>query len=271
MGKCSYFFDIVREGHKLSNRKPVAVRVVVRVAAQFLLPLLLLPPALSACGSASSPFVTTVGKLERGSTLAVQLDSGRVDAYQPVRGQRPDLFTISATALPKTTPPPPRLHAAPLGVVVRATGALASLLVRVPDGVNLLVESQRGDVNVTDITGNARVVAQHGNVDIKVPGYAQATVGDGNLSVMMGAASWPGTLAFSTRRGDVELWIVGRAAFSVHLHTDDGTLFTDFGLRGVSSGRAETIDGSVNGGTAQRIDVETATGSIRLLRLQPQP
>ena len=203
--------------------------------------------------------------------MAIQMDTGRVDAYQPVRGQRPDLFTISATALPKTTPPPPRLHAAPLGVVVRATGSLASLLVRVPDRVNLVVESQRGDVNVTDITGNARVVAAHGNVDIKVPAYAQAAVGDGNLSVMMGASSWPGTLQFSTRHGDVELWIVARAAFSVHLHTNNGTLFTDFGLRGVSAGSAETIDGSVNGGSAQRIDVEAGTGSIRLLRLQPQP
>jgi DUF4097 and DUF4098 domain-containing protein YvlB len=48
-------------------------------------------------------------------------------------------------------------------------------------------------------------------------------------------------------------------------------LFTDFDLRGTSSGRAETIDGSVNGGTAQRIDVETSSGAIRLLRMQPQP
>jgi hypothetical protein len=148
---------------------------------------------------------------------------------------------------------------------------LASLLVRVPDGVNLVAESERGDINVTDITGNARVVARRGNVNIKLPGYAQAAVGDGNLSVMMGATSWPGTLVFSTRRGDVELWVVARAAFSVHLHTDNGTLFTDFGLRGVSAGHAETIDGIVNGGSSQRIDVETATGSIRLLRLQPQP
>ena len=209
--------------------------------------------------------------LKPGNTMAVQMDSGRVDAYQPVRGQRHDFFTVSATALPKTTPPPPRLHPAPLGVVVRATGALDSLLVRVPDGVNLVVESERGDVNVTDISGNARVVARHGNVDIKVPAYAQAAVGDGNLSVRMGASSWPGTLAFSTRHGDVELWVVARAAFTVHLHTDNGTLFTDFGLRGISSGSAETIDGSINGGSKQRIDVEAGTGSIRLLRLQPQP
>ncbi len=234
-----------------------------------LLPLLTLL-TLAAC-SATYPYVTTIGALKPGSTLSITLDSARVDAYQPIRGQRRNLFTVSATALPRTSPPPPRLFATPLGVNVRAATALASLLVRVPDGVNFVVESERGDVNVTDITGNVRVGARRGNVTIKVPGYAQATVGDGNLSVMMGAATWPGTLDFSTRRGDVELWIVARAAFGVHLHTDNGTLFTDFGLRGVSSGEAETIDGSVNGGSNQRIDVETAAGSIRLLRLQPQP
>jgi Putative adhesin len=205
-------------------------------------------------------------------TMVVRVDAGAVNAYQPAADQRRDLFTIAATALPKgTPPPPPRLRAAPLGVVVRAKGNLESLLVRVPEGVNLVVESRRGDVNVTDITGDARIVANHGNVDVKVPGYAQAAVGAGNLSVMMGATQWPGTLDFSTQRGDVELWISARAAFGVHLHTDDGVLFTDFGLRGVSSGRAETIDGSVNGGSAQRIDVETSAGAIRLLRLQPQP
>ena len=247
------------------------MRVSVRVAAKSLL-LLLLPPALPACGAASSPYVTIVGVLKPGSTLAVQLESGTFNAYQPVAGQHRDLFTISATALPKMTPPPaPQLHPAPLGLVVRTKGTLSSLLVRVPDRVDLVVESARGDVNVTDITGNVRAVARRGNVDIKVPGYAQAAVGSGNLSVMMGATSWPGTLAFSTRHGDVELWIVARAAFDVHLHTDSGTLFTDFGLRGVSNGASETIDGSVNGGSSQRIDVEVASGSIRLLRLQPQP
>ena len=118
----------------------------------------------------------------------VRVDSARVSAYQPATGQRRDLFTIAATALPKGTPPPaPRLRAAPLGLVVHAGGTLDSLLVRVPDGVNLVVESRSGDVNVTDISGNARVVAQRGNVDLKLFGYAQAAVGRGNLSVMMGA------------------------------------------------------------------------------------
>jgi len=162
------------------------------------------------------------------------------------------------------------MRVAPLGIVVRA-GTLAALLVRVPEGVNLVVDSRRGNVNVTDITGDVRILAQQGNVDVKVPGYAQAAVGTGSLAVMMGATTWPGTLHFSIQHGDVELWISAKAAFAVHLHTDDGTLFTDFGLRGTSAGNAETIDGAVNGGSPSRIDVEAAAGSIRLLRLQPQP
>jgi hypothetical protein len=189
----------------------------------------------------------------------LRIGSGTVNAYQPAAGQRRDLFTIAATALPKGTPPPaPRLRAAPLGLVVRAPGDFASLLVRVPDGVNLVVTSQRGDVNVTDITGNARIVAARGNVNVMLPGYARATVGEGNLSVTMGATYWPGTLRFSTLRGDIAVWISGKAAFGVHLHTDKGVLFTDFGLRGTSNGRSETIDGTVNGGSPQSIDVATS-------------
>jgi hypothetical protein len=233
--------------------------------------LLLALEPLVACSS-PSPYVTTVGILKPGATLVVRVDSATVNAYQPMRGQRGDLFTIAATALPRgTPPPPPHLRAAPLGVVVRAPGTLESLLVRVPEGVNLVVASRGGDVNVTDISGNARVVAERGNVDIKLSGYAQAAVGRGNLSVMMGATHWPGTLHFSTQRGDVEVWINGKAAFGVHLHTGNGVLFTDFGLRGSSDGKAETIDGSVGGGLAQRIDVDSSAGAVRLLRLQPQP
>ncbi len=232
--------------------------------------LLLWLAALAACAS-GSPYVTTIGVLKPGMTMVVHVESATVSAYQPASGQPADLYTIAATALPKgTPPPPPRLNAAPLGIVVHATGTLRSLLLRVPSGVNLIVQSRHGDVNVTDIGGNAEVVAQNGNVDLKLPGYGQAAVGNGTLSVMMGATDWPGTLHFSTRRGDIEVWISAKAAFGVHLHTGDGMLFTDFGLRGTSSGRAETIDGSVNGGSTQRIDVETSAGAIRLLRLQPQ-
>lgn len=233
--------------------------------------LLLLLLAVPVACSSAPPYATTVGILKPGKTLVVRVAQATLDAYQPASGQRRDLFTVAATALPKSTPATPRLRVAPLGVIVSAPSPLASLLVRVPDGVNLVVDSQAGDVNVTDITGNVRILARHGNVSAMIPGYAQAAVGQGNLTVTIGAASWPGTLHFSTQQGDVVLRISARAAFDVHLHTDNGALFTDYALRGTSNGRSETIDGSVNGGRPQRIDVEAGAGAIRLLRLSPQP
>jgi hypothetical protein len=227
---------------------------------------------LGAC-NATSPYVTTVGVLKPGTTLTVRVAAGAtLNAFAPEARQRRDLFTVAATALSKgAPPPPPLLRPAAGGLVVAAPNPLAALLIRVPDRVNLVVESRRGDVNVTDITGNARVVAGNGNVALMLPGYAQAAIGQGNLKVTMGAEDWPGTLRFSTQNGDVQLRVRATVGFTVRLHTGDGVLFTDFGLRGVSSGRSETIDGSVNGGGARRIDVETGSGGIQLLRLQPQP
>jgi hypothetical protein len=202
----------------------------------------------------------------------VRVAGGPLDAYAPEARQRRDLFTVAATALSKgAVPPPPQLRPAPGGLLVTARNPLEALLVRVPDRVNLVVDSQRGDVSVTDITGNARIVAGDGNVSLMLPGYAQAQVGQGNLKVTMGASDWPGTLYFSTQYGDVLLRVRANIGFTVHLHTDDGALFTDFGLRGVSSGQSETIDGSVNGGGPRRIDIDTGSGGVQLLRLQPQP
>ena len=232
--------------------------------------LLLLPALLTAC-STPAPYATTVGILKPGKTMTVRVENATVNVYQPASGQRRDSFTIEATAPRGSPPPAPRVRAVAGGVAVSAKGRLATLLVRVPDGTSLSVESERGDVNVTDISGNARVTAGSGNVRIMLPGYAQAAVGNGTVAVTMGATQWPGTLRFSSGGGDVEVRISAKASFNAHLHTDSGTLYTDFGLRGTSNGSAETIDGSVNGGGGHGIDIRTSSGAVRLLKLQPQP
>ncbi len=218
------------------------------------------------------PYSTTVGALKPGATLEVRVARATLDVYQPERGQPRNLFTVASTAQAKATPPPaPRLRVTPRGVIVNAPNPLQSLLVRVPDAVNLAVQSTQGDVNVTDIRGGAAVVAAHGNVTMMLPAYGEASVGQGNIDATIGSTDWPGTLHFSTMRGDVVLRVRADAAFVAHLHTGAGTLFTDFPLRGTSQGQSETIDGSVNAGETRRIDVETSAGSIRLLKLQPQP
>lgn len=231
--------------------------------------LLLLAPA--ACSN-QTPYATTVGVLQPGSTMTVRVGRTTLSAFHPAAGEPRNRFTVAATAVGKASPPPaPRMRLGPDGVTVAANDPLGALLVRVPDGVSLVVDSRQGDVNVTDITGNARIVADKGDVQVMLPGYAEAKVGRGNLSVRMGSNDWPGTLHFSTGRGDIDVWVRDQASFHVYLHTRSGTIFTDFNLRGTSQGGSETIDGNVNGGGPRGIDIVSDSGPVRLLQLHPQP
>ena len=66
------------------------------------------------------------------------------------------------------------------------------------------------------------------------------------------------------------VYIPETAAFHARLHTDNGTLFTDFGLTGTSHGSDETIDAPVNGGGPLGVDLESNRGTVRLMRLSPQ-
>jgi hypothetical protein len=225
--------------------------------------------AATACSS-PAPYATTVGVLQPGDAMTVRVAKATVNVFQPVTGEPRDRFTVSATALGKVPPAAPKMRPGPHGVVVEALEPLSDLLVRVPDGVAVDVDSRDGDVHVTNIQGNARVRAVHGNVLIILPGYAEASVGTGRLSVTMGATQWPGMLHFATGSGDIDVSVNENAKFHVRLHTADGTLFNDFDLRGSAAGNAETIDSDVNGGGSQAIDIETNAGSIRLLKLHPE-
>jgi Putative adhesin len=228
--------------------------------------------ALVACSSsAPTVYATTVGVLQRGASIGVTIDNGVLNAFRPAQGDPADRFTVTASAYGAASPPPaPVIRPAGKGISVDATGKLANLLVRVPDGVDLNVNSHTGNVNVTDITGNIDVQAGTGDIKIMVPGYAQASTQNGNVEVTIGATHWPGTLRISSDDGDVTVYVPETASFHAHLHTDDGVLFTDFNLRGTSQGANETIDAPVNGGHTFGLDLESKKGAVRLLRLAPQ-
>ncbi len=232
---------------------------------------LLLLLAFVACEAQPVQYATTTGNLRPGATIGVLVANGVFNAYKPAIGDPSTRFTVIPSALPHASPPPiPKIRLHGTGIDVDAPDPLAGLLVRVPDGVNLRVHSMKGNVNVTDITGTIDVLAENGDVKIMVPGYAQASTQNGNIDVTIGATHWPGTLHFVAQSGDVTVYVPEIAAFHARLHTDDGTLFTDFNLRGTSHGNNETIDAPVNGGGAFGLDLESKRGTVRLLRLTPQ-
>ena len=197
--------------------------------------------------------------------------SASLNVYKPAVGEPADRYTIQATQLPSgEAPPAPSVLSAGNGIVVQAPDPLYGLLVRLPDKVNLDVQSTEGNVSVIDVSGNVIVHAGIGNVKVLVPGYAEASNTKGDIEVTVGANVWPGTLKFSSNDGDVTVYVPETAKFHAHLHTDNGTLFTDFNLTGTSKGSNETIDAPVNGGGSIGIDIETKHGAARLLRLAPQ-
>jgi len=214
--------------------------------------------------------------------MTITTVNGAVSAYAPAVGQPKDRYTIAAFGTAGSPHQLLRKKAGNLmlcqtsallpGACLEIDPGVAPLrfLVRVPDGVFLDVRTLNGAINISDVTGNVNAYSAKGNVKIMIEGYANAAAGDGNVSVTFGSTTWPGTLHFAAGNGDVELYVNATAAAHVHLHTDRGTIFTDFPLRGTSHGDSETIDGQIGGGNARGIDVEVRNGSIRMLQLKPQ-
>lgn len=231
--------------------------------------LLLVAAAFVGCSN-HSPYTVAVGILKPTMTMTVVVKEGNVNVYKPAAGEPSDQFTVAASALKGTNPAAPKIETAGNGIVVRAQDPLYGLLVRLPDRSDLVVQSEKGNVNVTDVSGTVNVHAGTGNVRIMVPGVAEASTVDGNVDATIGATQWTGTLHFRVDSGDVTVYVPEIAKFHARLHTDDGTIFTDFGLRGTSSGSNETIDAPVNGGSGFGVDIEARRGTVRLLRLTPQ-
>jgi len=234
---------------------------------------LLLSLTFVGCSSTTN-LTSTIGSLAPGSTIIVNSARAAINIYKPAVGEPPNRYTVATLAKENSASiPSPKISRSGRGISVTIPDPGIDnygVLVRVPDRVNVVVYNKTGNVNVTDITGNVDVNVGTGNVKILVSGYAQASADTGNVDVTMGAMSWPGTLKFSVGSGDVNVYVPEIAKFHVHMHTDVGTLFTDFGLHGSANGTSETIDADVNGGSSFGIDIEARTGTVRLLRLAPQ-
>ena len=239
-----------------------------------LLPLLL-AFVLSACGT-DTYTIAAHGKLD-GGTISLTNVTGKIEAFPPASGEPKDEYTVSAASkralmqtkmsldansktlalCPIACPPPPDAPS-------------VSYLVRIPQGVHAEFTLATGDIDVSDVNAPVDARATNGDIKIQIPSYANASTRTGNVSVTFGDANWPGTLHFSTQRGDVVLYVPALAHARVDLHTDHGTIFTDFDLRGTSLGTAEKIVGDIGGGGNRTLEVRVGSGNIRVLKLVPQ-
>ncbi|MDQ6931089.1 MAG: DUF4097 family beta strand repeat-containing protein [Candidatus Eremiobacteraeota bacterium] len=232
--------------------------------------------ALAGCSATKSNDVVYTGVLQTG-TLALTNVSGKIEAFPPMANSPKDRYAVSQTSrdrslrtllrfnqgqkllsiCPQTCPPP-------------ADAPGADYLVRIPNDVHAQLTTANGDIDVSDVSGPVDAAATNGNIKIQIPSFANASTVNGNIAVTFGDANWPGALHFSTQHGDVELYVPAIANARVDLHTDVGTVYDNFDLRGTSQGTAETITGKIGSGGDRSIVVRVRTGNVRLLKLVPQ-
>ena len=225
-------------------------------------------------GCAGGGESTTQTGLLSGGTLSVQNTTGNIEAFPPAAGDAFDKYTV-VTTRPVHSSASTTIHndSASKTLTVQRTGEPATavnLLVRVPKGTHAVIQTQNGSLHVSDVQGTVDAINTDGDIKVQIPGYANARTVNGNLSILFGDANWPGTLHFATQRGDIEVYVPATANAKLDLHTDAGTIFTDFNLRGNASGSAETILGPIGGGGPRTVEVRVGYGNIRVLKLLPQ-
>jgi hypothetical protein len=230
---------------------------------------LLLPLVLLAGCAAPPPAIKQTGVFPPGATIVARNIRGNIDAYAPERGQPADEYTVAAYG------PPESVTITKANLLIRATANQpgVNFLVRGPKGGSMDLSTQQGDIHVGDFEGIVNAHTDRGSIAMLIPQYGSASIGTGNMSVIFASTNWPGTLKFTVGNGNVELYVNEHAQARVHLHTDNGTIFTDFPpapLKGTSHGSNETLQGTINGGGPRSIDVEIHNGIIRVLQLKPQ-
>lgn len=230
---------------------------------------LLLPLVLLAACAAPPPAIKQTGVFPPGATIVARNINGNIDAYAPERGQPADEYTVAAYGPADAV----SITKAPLLITAKATRPGVNFLIRGPKGGAMDLSTQHGDIHVGDFEGVVNAHTDRGDIAMLIPQYGSASIGTGNMSLIFASTSWPGTLTFTVGNGNVELYVNEHAQAHVRLHTDNGTIFTDFPpapLKGRSHGTNETLEGTINGGGSRSIDVEVHNGIVRLLQLKPQ-
>jgi hypothetical protein len=222
--------------------------------------------ALASCGG-GSPVVERSGILQPGGALVVSNIAGDIDAYAPARNQPADHYSIEAFA-PGAQDVSVSISRLVLNAQARTAGV--RFQVRAPGGTSMNLTTRTGNINVQDYDGVVNAATGTGDIKMLIPAYGNAFAHKGNVSVIFSSVDWNGTLHFGADDGNVEVYVNENAKARIRMHTDDGTVFSDFDITGTSSGTGETIDAPVNGGGPRGIDVEVRHGDIRVMQLKPQ-
>jgi Toastrack DUF4097 len=147
-----------------------------------------------------------------------------------------------------------------LGFGIFGRGESVDLMVEVPHGANVSVETQSGDIDAIDLSGSKSFRTASGEVALhRLAGAVEVETVSGDLEIEGPA---PIDLKGRTVSGDVELRVP--VLRRLDLGTTSGDMQLDAELRGDGPFAIRTISGDVRivGRTGIRIEAETITGDL---------
>lgn len=136
--------------------------------------------------------------------------------------------------------------------------------VEVPAGVNLVVGTVNGDVDVRRVGGDVKASTVNGDVDIESGGNAEASTVNGSIRASM-ASDLAEDLRFNTVNGSVTVSLPAGANAEVEAATVNGSLESDFPLTIQGRFSNRRMRGTIGDG-GHLLKLETVNGSVTIRR-----
>jgi len=137
-------------------------------------------------------------------------------------------------------------------------------IVKVPAQVNFTGHNVNGDVEISDILGEAQAHTVNGNVKVTASESVEAHTVNGNIVAnVTGVSRRP--MGFHTVNGSIDLTLSSGASAQVSAHTVNGSLNTDFPITVKGEFGNRSLSGAIGSGGSE-IKMNTVNGSIRLHR-----
>jgi DUF4097 and DUF4098 domain-containing protein YvlB len=144
------------------------------------------------------------------------------------------------------------------------------LNVTVPQGADLQLQTNSGDINVTGVTGQMTLTTNSGSINASndvISGSSSITTTSGDIK-FDGTIGTTGTYQFQTISGNVDLTVPSTPAFHVDASTKSGTISSDFStVQPSDSGSGANATGDVGGGSSQsgaKLTINVVNGDINL-------
>lgn len=154
-------------------------------------------------------------------------------------------------------------------------------LVRLPRGVGFIARTLTGDISSGRLSAPVFASSSAGKVDIKTESFASASTVAGNITIRMGAATWPETLDIASNAGNIRVYLPPAAATSVHAGSSLGSVSSDFPLSGKRPGFFSRLkprgsfgntlsgvlgDAGASAGARRMLDLQSVAGNISIKR-----